>query len=199
MSRTTLSRDFYARPALQVAPDLLGMRLCHRRGRSITSGRIVEVEAYLGTDDPASHAWRGPTDRNRVMFGPPGHAYVYFTYGSHYCMNVVTDQDGVASAVLIRALEPVDGVPLMRRRRGRHRIEDLASGPGKLAQAMGIGPEEYGLDLTREPLWLERDERPARVVVTPRIGITAAVERPYRFVVADSRFASRRAAPSPSP
>jgi len=189
-----LPRDFYARSALEVAPRLLGKVLCHRRRGTVTSGRIVEVEAYMGADDPASHAHRGMTPRNRAMFGPPGHAYVYFTYGSHWCMNVVTDRQGVGSGVLLRALEPLEGIALMRRRRGRVEVRELASGPGKLAEAMGIDRGSYGLDLTQEPLWIQEDAETgaaAAWISTPRIGIRLAAERPYRFLVAGSAFVSR--------
>jgi DNA-3-methyladenine glycosylase len=194
-----LPREFYARGALEVAPLLLGKVLRHRRRGTVTSGRIVEVEAYLGADDPASHAYAGMTPRNRAMFGPPGHAYVYFTYGNHWCMNVVTDREGVGSGVLLRALEPIEGVALMRRRRGRADLRNLASGPGKLAQAMGINRTCYGLDLTREPLWIEEDGASGRVswISTPRIGIRQAADRPWRFVLAGSPFVSRGLARSP--
>ena len=191
-------RAFYQGTALDVAPRLLGKVLCHRRRGAITAGRIVEVEAYMGAEDPASHAFPGPTPRNRVMFGPPGHTYVYFTYGNHWCMNVVTDREGIGSGVLLRALEPLEGIRLMRRRRGGAPIPHLASGPGRLAQAMGISRSCYGLDLTREPLWIEDDGTPADWIATPRIGIRLAAERPWRFVVADSPYLSRRLRPSPA-
>ena len=185
-------RSFYARSPLHVAPDLLGKVLCRERRGVITSGRIVEVEAYLGADDPASHAHRGMTRRNQAMFGPPGHAYVYFTYGSHFCMNVVTGDDGIASAVLIRALEPLDGITAMKRRRGREVVSDLTSGPGKLCQALGIDSALYGHDLTGRPLWIEDDgAAPPSHVRTPRIGISVATELPYRFLVPDSACVSR--------
>jgi DNA-3-methyladenine glycosylase len=188
-----LPRKFYARGALEVAPELLGKVLCHRRRGVLTSGRIVEVEAYLGAQDPASHAYRGMTERNRAMFGPPGHVYVYFTYGNHFCMNVVTGRDGEASAVLIRALEPLEGIEAMRRRRGRDRMTELASGPGKLAQALAIDRTAYGLDLTREPLWIVDDgSEPPGWVSAPRIGIREAADLPYRFCATGSEYLSRR-------
>ena len=188
-----LPRSFYARPALQVAPELLGRVLCHRRRGTLTAGRIVEVEAYLGRQDPASHAYRGQTQRNRAMFGPPGHAYVYFTYGNHFCMNVVTGADGEAGAVLIRALEPMEGLAVMKRRRGRREPAELTSGPGKLAQALGIDLRVYGHDLTREPLWIESGgSREVDWRATPRIGINQAVDLPYRFIATESVFVSRR-------
>ena len=191
-------RAFYEDTALEVAPRLLGKVLWHRRRGALTAGRIVEVEAYMGTEDPASHAFPGPTPRNRVMFGPPGHAYVYFTYGNHWCMNVVTDREGIGSGVLLRALEPLQGIALMRRRRGGVPLPQLASGPGRLARAMGIGRACYGLDLTREPLWIEDDGAAVEWIATPRIGIRLAADRPWRFVVAGSPFLSRRLRPSPA-
>lgn len=187
-----LHRSFYARSALDVAPELLGKILSHRGRNGLASGRIVEVEAYLGVQDPASHAYRGRTERNRAMFGAPGHAYVYFTYGNHFCMNVVTDREMTASAVLIRALEPLEGIDLMTRRRGGRPLLELASGPGRLAQALGIDRSLYGCDLTRPPLWIREDGAAPAWVATPRIGIREAADLPYRFVVSGSPFASRR-------
>ncbi|HKY32461.1 MAG TPA: DNA-3-methyladenine glycosylase [Candidatus Polarisedimenticolia bacterium] len=187
-----LPGDFYLRSALEVAPDLLGKLLCRRRRGVVTAGRIVEVEAYLGADDPASHAHRGPTPRNRAMFGPGGRAYVYFTYGNHYCMNVVTGPRGVGSGVLLRALEPTEGIETMRRRRGTPALEHLASGPGRLAQALAIDAACCGHDLGADPLWLEDDgAAPPACLATPRIGIRKAADRLYRFIVPDSRFVSR--------
>ena len=187
-----LSRSFYARSPLEVAPELLGKVLCRVRRGAITSGKIVEVEAYLGSDDPASHAYRGMTPRNRAMFGPPGHAYVYFTYGNHFCMNVVTGDAGRASAVLIRALEPVDGIPVMKRRRGCHTVEDLTSGPGKLCQALGIDRTLYGHDLSDRPLWIKDDGMtPPHHVTTTRVGISAGIDLPYRYLIPDSSCVSR--------
>jgi DNA-3-methyladenine glycosylase len=182
-----LSRRFYARPVLVVARALLGRVLRHDGPGGRTSGRIVEVEAYRGADDPASHAFRGETVRNRVMFGPPGHAYVYFTYGMHYCVNLVTGPAGRADAVLIRALEPLEGLALMRRRRGVSELERLARGPGCVTRALGLDRRHDGLDLTHGPLVVEsgRPERGgARVARGPRIGIRVAVERPWRFWLA---------------
>lgn len=154
-------------------------------------GRIVEVEAYRGLRDPASHAYR-PTPRSRIMWGKPGTAYVYFTYGNHFCVNVVTEREGTAGAVLFRALEPLEGVEIMRRNRGTDDDRLLLSGPGRLTQAMGITREHNGADLTAPPFYLARGRgRPARVVAGPRVGIRAAVERPWRFVLAGSPFLSR--------
>jgi DNA-3-methyladenine glycosylase len=191
-----LTRDFYARPAIEVARDCLGKILVH----GSTAGRIVEVEAYLGTDDRASHSWRGLTDRTRVIFGPPGKAYVYFIYGMYECLNFVAEPEGHAGCVLIRALEPLSGLGIMRRRRARwsaagaHRVEDLASGPGKLTLAMGITRQLNGADLLAGPLEVRRarNESPIEVRTTPRIGITHCADWPLRFLIADNRFVSRR-------
>jgi DNA-3-methyladenine glycosylase len=160
-----------------------------------TAGRIVETEAYLGTDDRAAHAWRGVTDRTRVLFGPPGHAYVYFIYGMYECLNFVAEEEGKAGCVLIRALEPLAGIAIMRRRRGSKRLEDLASGPGKLTLALGITRKLNGADLTKGPLQVreERNRFTPDVRVTPRIGITHCAEWPLRFFIAGNHFVSRSA------
>src|SRR5271154_1141034 len=153
VSSAALPRDFYARPAIEVARDCLGKILVH----GSTAGRIVEVEAYLGVGDRAAHSWRGPTARTRFIFGPPGYAYVYFIYGMYECLNFVCEPEGQAGCVLIRALEPLAGIPTMRRRRPRaHRVEDLASGPGKLTLAMGITRKLNGADLVAGPLQVRR-------------------------------------------
>jgi len=193
---TLLNRDFYARPATEVARDCLGKILVHGK----TAGRIVEVEAYLGVDDRASHAWRGVvTDRTRVIFGEPGHAYVYFIYGMYECLNFVCEPAGQAGCVLIRALEPIAGTATMRRRRPTaKRVEDLANGPGKLTLAMGITRKLNGADLTASPLQVRRPrvEPAIEVLTTPRIGITHCADWPLRFVIAGNRFASRPVIPS---
>ena len=200
-SRAALPRGFYLRPTVEVARDLLGAFLVHRSPEGTTVGRIVETEAYLGGVDPASHAYRGETARNRSMFGAPGRAYVYFIYGVHWCLNVVTAPRGVGEAVLLRALEPVEGLDRMRRRRGVEAERALCSGPGKLVQAMGIGRGHDGADLVRGDLtirprgaWEPRlpgawDEA---VVVAPRVGITKAADLPLRFYLADNPHVSRR-------
>jgi len=188
-----LPRTFYDRPVTRVARDLLGRMLVHDSPRGRIAGRIVEVEAYRGAEDPASHAFRGQTPRNAVMFGEPGHAYVYFTYGMHHCLNLVTARAGVANAVLVRALEPHVGIDLMRRHRGVAVIERLARGPGCVAQALGLDLRHNGLDVTRPPLWVG-DEPPDRVGqqvgTSARIGIRVATERPWRFFLRGSRFVS---------
>ncbi len=191
-----LPRKFFARPVVTVARDLLGHLLVHQTPQGRTVGRIVETEAYRGADDPASHAYR-LTPRSRIMAGPPGIAYVYFTYGNHFCLNVVTGREGVAAAVLLRALEPLEGIALMAARRGVNvrgeaDLRSLASGPGRLTQAMGITRMHNGWDLTRPPL-LIADGRPGRrrIATGPRVGIRRAVDRPWRFILRDNPFVSR--------
>jgi len=185
-----IPRSFYARSTVDVARDLLGTVLVHGR----TAGMIVETEAYPGGDDLASHSSRGITNRTRVIFGPPGHAYVYFIYGMYECLNIVAEPNGTAGCVLIRALEPVDGIPLMRRRRPTaHGIEDLANGPAKLTLAMSITRRHYGADVTRGKLVVREPASAGqvRIVATPRIGITHCAERDLRFLIAGNRFVSR--------
>ncbi len=177
-----LPRRFFARHSAVVARALLGHLLVHETPGGRLVGRIVETEAYRGSLDPASHAYRR-TPRSVIMFGPPGFAYVYFSYGVHWCLNVVTEPDRRSGAVLLRALEPVEGIDLMRRRRGRTAPEArLAAGPGSLTRAMGVGLEHNGADLTAPPLYLAfGDRRRQAVAVGPRIGISAAADRPWRF------------------
>ena len=182
-----LSRRFYARPPAIVARSMIGRLIVRDTPRERLIGRIVEVEAYGGARDPASHAFRGETRRNRTMFGPPGHAYIYFTYGMHHCLNVVTGRPGHASAVLIRSLDPVAGLAAMARRRGVGDRTRVARGPGCVARAMGLTRADDGADLTRGPLWLpdlppRRDGR--AVLCSPRIGITRGVDRRWRFFLA---------------
>ena len=179
-----LPRPFFERPSIRVAPDLLGRLLVRDEGRLRLVGRIVEVEAYGGAGDPASHAFRGRTARNAVMFGPPGMLYVYFTYGMHHCANVVCGPRGRPSAVLIRAIAPVEGLATMRRRRGVSSEDRLGRGPGCVARALGLDLGHNGVDLTSGPVWIAR--APARreglrVARGPRIGIRLAAERPWRF------------------
>ncbi|HXJ66027.1 MAG TPA: DNA-3-methyladenine glycosylase [Actinomycetota bacterium] len=189
-----LPRSFYRRPSLEVAPDLLGRTLVRTlQDGTRLAARIVETEAYR-EDDPASHSFRGRTARTEVMFGPPGHLYVYFTYGMHFCVNVVTGPDGEGSAVLLRAAEPLEGVEWMAAARGVADPRLLCSGPGRLSQAMAIAREQNGIDVVAgRELRIERGlpVAPGEVVHGPRVGISVAVERPWRFVVAGSRFASR--------
>ena len=195
-----LKRDFYARPTLTVAPDLLGKLLVHRTPDGISAGRIVEVEAYIGEDDPACHAAPGRTDRNAPLYGPPGVAYVYLNYGLHYLVNAVTEEEHAPAAVLIRALEPVDGLDLMRRRRSGARWRkgkpvppdhELCRGPGNLTAALGITLEQNRLPLTRRPLTIEDDGmRPPAIEWSRRIGIRVGVEREWRCSVRGSAAVS---------
>lgn len=185
-----LRRDFYERPTIEVARDLLGKVLVHGQ----TAGMIVETEAYLGGDDLASHSAAGITKRTRVIFGPGGHAYVYLSYGMHNCMNIVAEPDGTPGCVLIRALEPVAGLDEMRRRRHTARGErELASGPGKLTEALGISRAHTGRDMTSGDLVVVATMPPAgfEIAVTPRIGITKCADLPLRFFIAGNRFVSR--------
>ncbi|MCC6316133.1 MAG: DNA-3-methyladenine glycosylase [Gemmatimonadaceae bacterium] len=180
---------FYDRDAELVARDLLGMVLVHRTADGRCAGRIVETEAYLGPHDPACHAAAGRTPRTEPLHGPPGTAYVYFIYGMHWCFNAVTREEGYGSAVLIRAIEPLIGLPLMRRRRGAVRERDLANGPGKLCRALDIDRRHNGARLDRGPLRIVAGTAVADrdVIVTPRIGISKAADWPLRFVVAASQ------------
>lgn len=202
MSRPTrrLPRSFFLRPSPEVGPDLLGRILMRRLGDGrLLSARIVETEAYQ-EDDPASHSYRGRTNRTEVMFGRPGHLYVYFTYGVHHCMNVVTGSDREGSAVLLRAAEPLEGVQEMARRRGTDDPRALCSGPGRLCQALGIARQENGLDLVRgHDLWLLEGTpvSPLEIDVGSRVGITRGIERPWRFSVRGDRFVSRVRAGGP--
>jgi DNA-3-methyladenine glycosylase len=183
-----LPRRFYNRPTIEVAKDLLGKILRHED----TAGIIVETEAYLGEDDLAAHASRGITDRTRVIFGDPGHAYVYFIYGMYECLNLIAEPKGRAGCVLIRALEPTEGLEVMRQRRPRaRRVEDLASGPGKLTLALGITRALNGVDVTRGSLTVHDGPAPAQVVTTRRIGITQCADWPLRFYIAGNRFVSK--------
>ncbi len=187
-----LPRAFYARPTLIVAPDLLGKVLVHRTRAGVTAGVIVEVEAYVGESDPACHAAPGLTRRNAPMYGPPGHAYVYLNYGVHPLMNVVTEPEQSPAAVLIRALEPLDGIQLMRRRRQRSRtvrhkkpaaIPDsaLCRGPGNVTHAMGIALKDTGVDLLGKKLYIEdRGHHIEKVAWSTRIGINVATDRVWR-------------------
>jgi DNA-3-methyladenine glycosylase len=189
-----LSRAFYRRPSLEVAPDLLGRTLVRVLADGTRLGaRIVEVEAYR-EDDPASHSFRGRTARTEVMFGPPGHLYVYFTYGMHFCMNVVTGENGEGSAVLLRAAEPLRGVDRMAANRGLADPRLLCSGPGRLCQALAVDRAQNGIDVVRgTELRIEAGTPvpPERVRSGPRVGIRVATDRPWRFVEAGSPFASR--------
>jgi DNA-3-methyladenine glycosylase len=182
-----LKRTFFDRSVHEVAPDLIGATLLVRG----VGGVIVEVEAYHHTD-PAAHSFGGPTPRNGVMFGPPGFAYVYRSYGIHWCVNFVCEEAGSASAVLIRALQPTHGIPAMRRRRGLHDERSLCSGPGKLTQALGITMAHNALPLDAPPIALYARGAKPEIVAGVRIGITKAVDLPWRYGLKDSKFLSKR-------
>ena len=187
--------DFFARPTLEVAPDVLGATLFVQGEGGVCAGRIVEVEAYLGPEDAASHAAGGPTPRSAIMFGPPGVAYVYLIYGMHHCLNFVTENEGTAGAVLVRALEPLQGLDLMKRRRGGVAPRDLCNGPGKLCRALGIDRRWNGQPLDGHggrQIWLDKEPaQPCSMECTPRIGIRKAAALPYRFLLAGNPHVSR--------
>ncbi len=199
-SMVPLPRDFYTRDPRAVSRDLLGKILVRRQRRNLLTARIVEVEAYLGQDDPAAHSHRGRTPRNFVLFGPPGLSYVYFIYGNHYLFNVSCLPDGEAGGVLFRALEPISGIEQMAEARdiaidGSGDLRKLTSGPGRLAEAFGITRErdnEKDLTSPKSDLFITEDGfRPRRIEITPRIGITQAAERPLRYIIAGNKFVSR--------
>jgi len=202
VTRRRLARSFFARPTLTVARDLIGMVLVHRAPDGLAAGRIVEVEAYIGEDDPACHAAPGPTTRNAPLYGPPGVAYVYLNYGLHYLMNVVTERRGFPAAVLIRALEPLEGLALMRRRRSRARWRkgkapvsdhELCRGPGNLCRAMGITLADNTRSLTRRPLTIQdRGIDAGEIVWDSRIGIRVGTEHQWRATVKNHRSVSGR-------
>lgn len=178
-----LPAAFYSRPTLDVTADLIGKVLVHESRAGLAAGMIVEAEAYIGEDDPACHAAPGPTKRNEPLYGPPGVAYVYLNYGMHYLVNAVTEAKGAPAAVLIRALAPLDGIPLMVKRRGGASIResDLCRGPGNLTKALGISLRENRLDLTSSRLWIEDRRLDAgRLSWGARIGITRGADRPWR-------------------
>lgn len=206
---SALPAGFYDRDTLSVARDLLGCVVVQDGPAGRTAGRIVEVEAYHGEDDPACHAAAGRTARTAPLYGPAGRAYVYRIYGMYHCLNAVTRAAGEPSAVLIRALEPIEGLELMRERRERRRgapVPDaaLADGPGKLCDALGVTLEQNRLELAGPPLWIEPGAPPARVAWTPRVGISVGVDRHWRALEAGSPWVSkskwnRRAARGPRP
>jgi DNA-3-methyladenine glycosylase len=186
-----LKRDFFARSVHEVAPDLIGVTLLVDG----VGGQIVEVEAY-DREDPASHGHRGRTARNEAMFGSPGHAYVYRSYGIHWCLNLVCGEEGVPEAALIRALEPTMGLDEQRRRRGLEDIRALCSGPGKLCQALGVSREHDGLPLDAPPFRLQARADTPKIVTGPRVGITRATELSWRYALAGSPFVSRALRPA---
>ena len=189
-----LTRSFYSRSPVIVANELVGKSLVRRLedGQKL-EGTIVETEAYGGNRDPASHAYRGITTRNKVMFGEAGHAYVYFTYGFHNCLNFVTGKKGVASAVLIRAIEPTTGIEIMSKFRETAILKQIASGPGKLCQALAIDRSLNGIDVTKSksPIYVLNQSRKMLVKASPRIGISVGTERKWRFFAEGNGYLSR--------
>jgi DNA-3-methyladenine glycosylase len=195
-----LPRKFYTREVKAVAKDLLGKILVNKNSNSILAGKIVEVEAYDGKIDQAAHTFIGKTKRNEIMFNEGGYFYVYFSYGAHYCCNVVTGKKGHGTAVLIRAIEPVNGVKKMiKNRYGRDLLNErerfnLTSGPGKVCQAMGINKSHYGADLTNSSIFIldSQKVRKDMIVVTKRIGIKKSIELPWRYYIKDNPYVSRK-------
>jgi DNA-3-methyladenine glycosylase len=186
-----LLRTFFSRRVLDVAPDLIGATLLFNGA----GGPIVEVEAYHHTD-PAAHSFRGPTARNAVMFGPPGYVYVYRSYGIHWCLNFVCEAEGSASAVLVRAIEPTEGLSVMRRRRGLSDERLLCAGPGRVCEALGITHKQNGMALDAAPFALFGRTGEVEVVTGPRIGLSKAVDRPWRYGLKGSRYLSKPFKPS---
>lgn len=186
-----LPQSFYQQDAVLLAQALIGHKLVHNTPEGITAGIIVETEAYR-QDDEASHSFRGMTKRNAVMFGPAGHAYIYFTYGMHYCMNVVAGEEGYAEAVLIRALEPTQGITLMQQRRRIDDIHNLCSGPAKLVQALGLQKEQNGMSVSSGTLHIaSTGSTTLPIASTPRIGIKQAIEQPWRFIALGSEYITK--------
>lgn len=187
-----LPQSFFAKDVLLLAQDLLGCTLVHETKDGVVAGIIVETEAYH-QEDEASHSFRGKTARTQVMFGPAGYAYVYFTYGRHYCFNIVAGESGVGEAVLIRALEPIHGLDIMKQQRGRENIKDLCNGPAKLVQAMSITKADYGKPLFEGSLFIKSRDEATKLTIRsgPRIGIKKAVDKPWRFWLDGSEFTSR--------
>lgn len=182
-----LQREFYERDTLRVARGLLGKTLVRKTRAGTMKGIITEVEAYT-ENDPASHSCRGPTPRNKVMYGPPGHAYVYFCYGNHWLLNFVTEKEGTAGAVLIRGIKPLEGIGCMKKNRGTSDEHNLANGPGKLCQALSIDRKDNGTDLTKGDLYVEEGTKPRRIQKSQRIGISKGSEKEWRFFITDQDF-----------
>lgn len=188
-----LGRRFYSRYTPDVARELLGCVLVRRIGRRALSGKIVEVEAYRGSDDPASHSYRGATKRSSIMFGEAGHVYVFFSYGNHWCLNFTTEKEGQPGAVLIRALEPIEGIAEMARNRGVSELGRLTNGPGKLTKALSIDGSFNGEDLVKSRrIYVEKGEESVRVQASARIGISRGEELHWRFFVEGNPFVSKR-------
>ena len=187
-----LDREFYTRPTLTVAEELLGKCLVRLADSAVLVGRIVEVEAYIGEDDPACHARFGRTERNSVMYGDGGFSYVYFIYGMYNMFNIVTEREGFPAAVLVRAVEPLEGVDAMRRMRGTNAVANLSNGPGKLCRAFGLDTSHSGVDLTGKTIYVSgRENADHSVAVSSRIGIKQGTERKWRFYIEGNPFVSK--------
>ena len=190
-----LDRNFYLRSGIEVARDLIGKKLVHNSSEGITGGIIVETEAYMGAIDAAAHSYKGLTERTKIQYGVGGFAYVYMIYGVYFCMNVVANVENIPDAVLIRALQPTDGIKLMRKRRNKTKLRDLCSGPGKLAQAMGINKNHYGVDLCGDEIFIETTNILPVITETKRINIDYAGEASnylWRYVMKNSEYLSVR-------
>ena len=189
-----LSREFYLRSGLDVARDLIGKKLVHNSPEGLTSGIIVETEAYMGAIDAAAHSYKGFTERTKIQYGAGGFAYIYLIYGIHICFNVVANVEKIPEAVLIRALQPADGIELMKSRRDKNNLRDLCSGPGKLTQAMGINKNHYGADLCGDEIFIDTIENfYSPVVATKRVNVDYAGEAAnflWRFILSDNKFIS---------
>jgi DNA-3-methyladenine glycosylase len=195
MKPSKLKSSFYNRPTLDVAVDLLGKLLIYQSGRTRLGGRLVEVEAYIGEADPACHASVGKTPRNAIMYGPAGYLYVYFTYGNHFMLNIVTEKESFPAAILLRGLEPIVGVKQMMANRSVEKLTEIASGPGKLAKALGITTGQKGLDVAGSRFYLLDDKTPAgKVWCSPRIGLTDGKDKLWRFFIKDNPHVSKGAA-----
>ncbi len=196
IEKQPINRRFYTRDTLKVAKAILGKVLVRRTPLEVFTGKIVETEAYRGTDDPASHSFRGKTNRNEVMFGKPGITYVYFTYGNHHCLNIVTERTDIPAAVLIRSIEPLKGIETMKRNRSVEKIIDVASGPGKLTKAFQITREDNNIDVTDSSsnisIHTPVEEKSFQIVQTTRIGIRLAQEFPWRFYIKENPHVSKR-------
>lgn len=188
-----LKRKFFEKPTLKVAKELLGKYLVVKKRGGLASGKIVETEAYIGKKDPASHAYRGVTPRTKLMYGKPGYAYIYLTYGMYYCLNFITEKEGFPAAVLVRAVEPKEGLDLMIKRRKIKKIENLTNGPGKLCKAFGLDKSLNGADICSDVIWIEdRKENPEKIVSASRIGINVGKGKKWRFYIAENRFVSKK-------
>lgn len=185
-----LSESFFDKKVEELANSLLGCELVHKTPEGLMAGIIVETESYHETEE-ASHSFRGRTKRTDVMFGQPGHAYIYFTYGMHYCFNIVAEEEGIGAGVLVRALEPTKGIELMKQRRTKQNLHELCNGPAKLVQAMGISKDDYGKPLYKGDLFISTPTiKDFKIVFGPRVGISKAQEKPWRFWIEGNRFVS---------